>query len=49
MHFLQDIAASDQITVDVELGKGGPVAVNLHFLSNYRVIEYIYCLVLSQT
>lgn len=27
MHFLEDIAASDELSVDVELRIGGPVAV----------------------
>ena len=49
MHFLKDVAASDELSVDVELGIGGPVAVQLHLLSHYWVVENVDRLVLGQT
>lgn len=41
MHFLEDIAAADQFAVDVELGVGGPVAVDFYLFADYGVLENI--------
>lgn len=49
MHFLKDIAASDELSIDVELRIGGPVAVYLNLLSHHWVVEYVDGLVLGQT
>ena len=41
MHFLEDIATTDEFTVDVELGVGGPIAENLNLFADYWILENI--------
>lgn len=38
---MEDIAASDEFSVDVQLRVGRPVAIELHFLSNNRVVQNV--------
>ena len=48
MHFLEDVAASDQLAVDVELGVGGPVAVELDLFPDDGVVEDVDALEVGQ-
>lgn len=47
MHFLKDIAATYEFTVDVELGIGRPIAEDLYLFSNNWILEnidgFIFC------
>lgn len=49
VHFLKDVAAANELAIDVELRVGGPVAVELNLLANYWVIEHVDGLVLGET
>ncbi len=49
MHFLEDIAASDEFSVDVELRVGGPVAVDLDLFPHDGIVEDVDGLVLGET
>ena len=48
MHFLHDIASSDEFAFDVDLGYGWPVAVFLDMLSKFiilkdiNILEFLY-------
>lgn len=41
VHFLKDIAAANQLAVDVELRVGRPVAENLYLFANDWILENI--------
>src|SRR5882757_8767658 len=41
VHLQGDVAAADQLAVDVELRKGGPLRVGLQRLAHFRVFENI--------
>lgn len=49
MHFLEDVATADEFAVDVELGIGGPVAVDLHLFAHDGIVQHVDGLVLGQT
>lgn len=38
MHFLEDIAASHQLSIDVQLRVSRPTAVYFHLFSHYLII-----------
>lgn len=48
VHFLEDVAAADEFAVDVELGEGGPVSVDLDLLSHDGVVQHVDGFVLSK-
>ena len=47
MHFVEDVAAPDEFAIDVELGIGGPFAVNLHLLPDDVILQDINGLVVG--
>jgi len=49
VHFLKDIAPSDEFTINVELRIGGPIAVNFTLLADNGIIENIDTFEVSQT
>ena len=41
MHFVEDIAATDQLSVDVQLRISGPFTVESDLLSYYRIFQHV--------
>jgi len=48
VHFLKDVAATHQLSVNVQLRVSGPTTVHLYFLPNYRAVKDINGFELSQ-
>lgn len=49
VHFINDIAASNQFPIDEELRVGGPLAVKSHLLPDDWIFEHINVLVLLES
>jgi hypothetical protein len=49
VHFLQNVAAADQVSVDVQLGVCGPLAVHFDLFPDDSIVKHVDALELGET